>query len=279
MPFCTAGDIRIHYRIVGEGPPLLLIMGLSGDLSWWEPLVPYLERHFRLILFDNRGAGLTDKPDMKYTISLFAQDTVGLMDALGIGAAHVFGVSMGGMIAQELALRHPGRVEGLVLGCTHAGGKGFVMPSIEAVQNMTLTRGKSREEIARQTISILFGPRFQRESPQTVQAMIRRYVEHPPDRRPFTLQFWAALGHDCHDRLTGIRRPTLILTGDADVLVPPENSSILHDRIPGSRLVILPGAGHAFFIEEPEKTAGLLKEHLLEAPMGSRPGAPSPVAG
>lgn len=263
MPFCSVGDLRMHYRIVGQGPPLVLIMGLSGDLTWWEPLARELEEDFQLLLFDNRGAGLTDKPDERYTIPMFASDTVGLMAGVGIPEAHIFGVSMGGMIAQEISLRYPDRVKSLVLGCTHAGGPDFILPSTEAVQNLTMTRGKSLEEIARQNMKILFGPTFQEENPEFVEALIERYVENPPPRKPFTQQFWAAVGHDCHDRIQEIRRPTLILTGDADALVPPENSETLRARIPGSRLVRLEGAGHVFFLENPKGTAEILKEHLL----------------
>ncbi len=277
MPYCHVNGLRMHYRITGQGPPLVLIMGLAGDLTWWEPLSREMKDDFQLLLFDNRGAGRTGKPEEKYTIPMFAADTVGLMEALDIPRAHVFGVSMGGMIAQEIALRYPERVDRLVLGCTHAGGKGFAMPSAESVQAMTLTRGKSLEEIARQNMTILFGPRFQRENRPFIETMIARYVNEPPSRKPFTQQFWAALGHDCHDRLEKIRQPTLILTGDADALVPSENSETLRALIPGSRLVRLPDAGHVFFIEDPKKTAGIVKEYLLgiedSACQDSRPTA------
>ncbi|MGW8322247.1 MAG: alpha/beta fold hydrolase, partial [Thermodesulfobacteriota bacterium] len=165
MPFCRVGDLQVHYRIVGEGPPLVLIMGLSGDLTWWEPLVEELERDFRLVLFDNRGSGLTDMPEGKYSIPMFANDTAGVMACLGIPRAHVFGVSMGGMIAQELVLLYPDRVDRLVLGCTHSGGDGFTMPSAEAIQKMTLTRGRALEEIAREAMSILFAPEFMQQNP------------------------------------------------------------------------------------------------------------------
>lgn len=264
MPFCRVGDIQMHYQVAGDGPPLVLIMGLSGDLTWWGPLVAELERDFRLILFDNRGAGLTEAPEGKYSIPMFANDTAGLMARLGIPRAHVFGVSMGGMIAQELALLYPERVDRLVLGCTSSGGKGFTMPSADAVRDMTLARGKSNEEIARQTMSILFAPGFMKEHPETIEAMVRRFVDSPTPRKPFTQQFWAAIGHDCHERLPQIRNPTLILTGDRDALIPPRNAVTLQEQIPGSRLGTIEDAGHVFFIEAPKKVAKLLKEHLLE---------------
>jgi pimeloyl-ACP methyl ester carboxylesterase len=186
------------------------------------------------------------------------------MDCLGIPRAHVFGVSMGGMIAQELALLHPERVDRLVLGCTSSGGKGFTMPTAEAVEHMTLTRGKSDEEIARQTMSILFAPRFREEHPEEIEAMVRRFVDSPTPRKPFTQQFWAAIGHNCLERLPQIRQPTLILTGGRDVLIPPRNAETLREQIPGSRLARIEDAGHVFFLEAPKKVAELLREHLLE---------------
>ncbi len=264
MPFCRVGDLKMHYRIVGDGPPLVLIMGLSGDLTWWEPLVEELERDFRLVLFDNRGSGLTDMPEGEYSISMFANDTAGLMACLGIPRAHVFGVSMGGMVAQELVLHHPDRVDRLVLGCTHSGGEGFTMPSAEAFQKMTLTRGRAPEEIARQTMSILFSPKFIQENPDTIEAMVRRFMDNPTPRKPFTQQLWAAMGHNCHERLPKIRKPTLLLTGNEDVLIPPRNAETLRARIPGSRLACIEDAGHVFFIEAPKQVARLLKEHLLQ---------------
>jgi pimeloyl-ACP methyl ester carboxylesterase len=237
-------------------------MGLSGDLTWWERLVPELGGYFKVVTFDNRGAGLTDKPDERYTISMFAEDTVGLMDVLNIPRAHIFGVSMGGMIAQELVIRYPDRVDQLALGCTHSGGPGFIAPSVEAIQNLTLTRGKSPEEFARQIVSILFSPHFQKRDPEYVKTMIQRYVSNPPSGKAFTNQFWAVLGHNCYDRLPAIDTPTLILTGDADRLIPPKNSKILNERIPGSRIVAIPTAGHAFFIEAPRETARCLLGHF-----------------
>jgi pimeloyl-ACP methyl ester carboxylesterase len=258
------GDLQTHYRIVGDGPPLVLIMGLSGDLTWWEPLVEELERDFRLILFDNRGSGLTDMPEGKYSIPMFANDTAGLMASLGIDRAHVFGVSMGGMIAQELVLRYPDRVDRLVLGCTHSGGEGFTMPSAEAVEKMALTRGRAPEEIARQTMSILFSPKFIQENPDTIEEMVLRFMDNPTPRKPFIQQLWAAMGHNCYERLPKIRKPTLLLTGGEDVLIPPQNAETLRARIPGSRLACVEDAGHVFFLEAPKRVARLLREHLLQ---------------
>jgi len=267
MPFVQAGDLRIHVQVQGRGSPLVLIIGLSGDLTWWERLVPLLEADFRVVTFDNRGAGLTDKPDVKYTIAGMAGDTAALMDALNIPRAHVFGISMGGMIAQELALRHPGRVDRLALGCTHSGGAGLKAPSAEVIRRISETQGKSLAQIAQDVMGVIFSPAFLARDPDYVRSMIERYIEHPPSGKGFTRQFWAVVAHDAFDRLPGLCHPTLILSGDVDILVPPENSRVLHSRIPGSRLACFPNAGHAFFMEEPERTARHLRQHFL----GSQP--------
>jgi pimeloyl-ACP methyl ester carboxylesterase len=133
---------------------------------------------------------------------------------------------------------------------------------------LTLKRGESPAEVARQNIEILFGSHYRKEHPEVIEAMIERTLANPPPRKPFIQQFLAALGHDCYDRLPGIHAPTLILFGDADVLIPPENAEVLRSRIPGSRLVRLRGAGHAFFVEDPKETARALKEHLLDTDPG-----------
>ena len=263
MPFVQAGELLMHVQERGRGTPLVMIMGLSGDLTWWERLAPLLESDFRLITFDNRGAGLTEKPDAKYTIAGMAGDTAALLEALGIPRSHVFGVSMGGMIAQELALRFPERVDRLALGCTHSGGEGLKPPSVEIIRKITETRGKSLRQIAEEVMTVLFSPRFLARDPAYVRTMIDRYVEHPPSGKGFTRQFWAVVAHDTFERLPQIRHPTLVLTGDADTLVPPENSEVLHSRIPGSRLTWLREAGHAFFMEDPGETARHLREHFL----------------
>ncbi len=263
MPFCDISSLRIHYHIYGEGPPLLLIIGLSGDLKWWERLIPELENDFQIITFDNRGAGLTDKPDSKYSIRMFAADTIEFMDKLNLSKAHIFGISMGGMIAQEIALMAPDRIDRLALGCTHSGGKGFYMPPAEAIKQMSLRRKRSPLDIARQTIMLQFGPNFHKKYPEHVKALTKHYLINQPPPLAASRQFWAAWKHNCYDRLPEISMPTLLLAGDADALLPSKNLSVLLSRIPNARLAKLPGCGHAFFIEAPKATAKLLKEHFL----------------
>ncbi len=265
MPVAQVGNLRMHYQIKGEGPPLVMIMGLNGDITWWDRLLTELAGDFRLLLFDNRGAGLTDKPNEKYTISMLAEDTVGLMEEVGIQQAHVFGISMGGMIAQEMALAFPDHVNGLVLGCTHSGGEGLHAPAREAIQKLTDNRGKSLHEFAEQVMSVLFSPSFVEANPSIIRALVDHYVSTPPSGKGFSRQFLAVLGHNAFARLPLIRHHTLILTGDADALIPPENSDVLCSGIPDARLVRIPGAGHTFFIEAPKATAEHLRSHLLHS--------------
>ncbi len=269
MPFCDISSLRIHYHIYGKGPPLILIIGLSSDLKWWDRLIPELENDFKIITFDNRGAGLTDKPDSSYSIQMFATDTIEFMDKLNLSQAHIFGISMGGMIAQEIALMAPDRVDRLALGCTHSGGKGFFMPLTDTIKQMSLRRKRSPLDIARQTIMLQFSQNFQRNNPEHVQALTRHYLNNQPPPLAASRQFWAAWNHDCYDRLPEISMPTLILAGDADDILPAKNLEALLSRIPNARLAKLPDCGHAFFIEAPKKTAKLLKEHFLSTLISS----------
>ena len=150
MSIARVGDINIEYYVEGEGPPLLLIIGFAGQASsWGEPFLELLRSHFQVIRFSNRGTGLTDKPDAEYTIPMMADDAVGLLDELGIGKAHVMGISMGGTIAQELALGHPERVLGLVLGCTGCGAAHSVPAEPQAIVMLAATPGLSAVDWAK----------------------------------------------------------------------------------------------------------------------------------
>jgi pimeloyl-ACP methyl ester carboxylesterase len=250
MPRLTANGIEIYYEIHGRGDPLLLIMGLRRNAEWWFRQVPTLSKHFQVIAFDNRGAGRSDKPVMEYSIRLFADDTVGLMNGLGLEQAHVLGVSMGGYIAQELAINYPEKVRGLILGCTGPGGRRAVMMSPERMEKFTAVKGLSPEEILRKDMDIYFSEDFITGNPGFIEDFIKISLRHyqPPDA--FFRQFDACLKHDTVDRLGRIVAPTLIMTGNDDPLVPPENSAILEELIPHARLELFPGGRHCFFIEQ-----------------------------
>ena len=254
MPHHRVNGVRLFYEETGApaAPPLVLIMGWGGDHTAWALQVPAFAAGHRVIAVDNRGAGQSEVPDGSYSIPGMAADVAGLMDALGLARAHVCGASMGGMIAQELALRHPERVLTLGLHCTTAGidayGR-FLIDTLIAVK----ARG-SLEEYVRAVMPWILCRKTMVERPEFVRFWIDRALAYP---YPTTLeglvrQADAIRSHDTLARLGEIRVPTLITTGTEDILVPPASSCVLHARIPGSELVTLPDAGHLHFIEQAE---------------------------
>ncbi|MBM4278617.1 MAG: alpha/beta fold hydrolase [Deltaproteobacteria bacterium] len=253
MPVQKVNGIDIYYEIHGEGELLVLIMGLRRNVEWWYSQIPELSKHFKILFFDNRGAGRTDKPAMDYSIRLFADDTAGLMEALDIKKAHILGVSMGGYIAQELTINYPERVRSLILGCTSAGGKRAVLMTPERLTKFTANEGLSPEQILKKDMDIYFSDKFVQENPEKIKEFIEislRYYQ-PPDA--FMRQFNACLNHDTVNRLNQVTVSTLIASGDDDPLVPPENSRILKELIPHAELVFFPGKRHCFFLETAER--------------------------
>ena len=253
MPRRKVNDIEIFYEIHGDGNPVVLIMGLRRNTEWWYCQIPTLSKHFKVLAFDNRGAGRTEKPKLDYSIRLFADDTAGLIESLGMKKAHILGLSMGGYIAQELAINYPHIVKSLILACTGPGGERAVLMSPERLKKFTANEGLSPEQILRKDMDIYFSDKFITEHPGKIIEFIEislRYYQ-PPDA--FMRQFAACLKHDTVKRLNRITVPTLIMAGDDDPLVPPENSQILKELIPHAELIFFPGKRHCFFIEEAEK--------------------------
>ncbi|MBI2913732.1 MAG: alpha/beta fold hydrolase [Chloroflexi bacterium] len=267
MPIVKAGDINIEYYVEGNGPPLLLIMGLGGQASSWsERFLERLRPHFQIVRFSNRGTGLTDKPQAPYTVPMMAEDAAALLAELGIGQAHVFGVSLGGMIAQELVLHYAQRVQGLVLGCTTSGWSRGVPPAPEVVAAMMPAPGLSREEQVRKSWPVISTPEFMEREPEFLEEMLRASLENATPVDVLLRQVAAVQAFDAYERLPGIQAPTLVLHGDADRLVPIENANILAERIPNSTLRVLPGAGHVFFWEFPGEAGAAIVEFLSAVP-------------
>jgi pimeloyl-ACP methyl ester carboxylesterase len=240
----------------------VLIMGWGGDHTAWAFPVPALAVDHRVIALDNRGAGQSDVPEGPYTIPGMAADVVGLMDALGVARAHICGASMGGMIAQELALRHPARVRTLQLHCTapiiDAYGR-FLIDTLIAVK----ARG-DREENVRAVMPWLLCRKTMIERPDFIRFWIERALTYPypTGYEGLARQADAIRGHDTTARLGEIRVPTLLTTGAEDILVPPASSRELHARIPGAELVTIPDAGHLHFIEQMERFNAVCLEFL-----------------
>jgi pimeloyl-ACP methyl ester carboxylesterase len=253
MPSRKVNNIEIYYEIHGQGDPLVLIMGLRRNAEWWYCQIPALSKHFKILVFDNRGAGRSDKPKIDYSIRLFADDTAGLIESLGMKKAHILGLSMGGYIAQELAINYPYIVKSLILACTGPGGERVVLMSPERMKKFTANEGLSPEQILQKDMDIYFSDKFITEHSEKITEFIEislRYYQ-PPDA--FMRQFAACLKHDTVKRLQRINVPTFIMSGDDDLLVPPENSRILKEFIPHAELNFFRGKRHCFFIEEADQ--------------------------
>ena len=249
MPYTDGPGFQMYYEERGSGFPLLLINGLGSDHHEWIHQFPAFEACFRGIVFDNRGTGRTDVPPGPYTTAQMADDAASLLRALGIPRTHVLGVSLGGMIAQEVALRHPDLVDGLVLGCTGPGGELSLRPSPEAMAAFALAKGEDPEAEVRRMLPFLYTDACIRERPGEIEEFVRRRLDHPTPPEGYQAQLVAAVTHDASSRLGKIRARTLVITGDADRLVNWENSLRLAGRIPGAILVVLPGAPHRLFAE------------------------------
>jgi 3-oxoadipate enol-lactonase len=263
MPDAMIDGVKIHYDEAGEGAPLLLIMGYGMPGDAWLGSVPFLGG-FRCIYYDNRGTGRSDRPDGPYTIVQMADDAAGLLDHLGIERAHVYGVSMGGMIAQELALRHPARVRSIVLGCTLCGGEHSRMaepPIIEELIDVVGTMSNDTAAWVDRQLPLLFTPEWIDANPGIRDAFLMMAPMLPPTPPETAHRAMAGLlGWTSHDRLPQITAPTLIVHGDRDVLIPVENAYVLAERIPGARLHIVPGAGHGYPAQDPVGVHELVAE-------------------
>jgi len=244
------GDLRIHWESYGKKEPLLLISGVSGGTWSWEESIQAWSPHFRVIVFDNIGAGHSGKPNRPYTIEEMADHAAAVLDAAKVKRAGVVGLSMGGMIAQELALRYPDRVHRLVLGCTHCGGSERIPPNPDVIQRFANNKGLSPEEIIDKNLALLVTPQFLRSGSYALKRYKERHLKAAlqPDYA-FKRQLEAIGGFDACGRIGNIKVPTLILTAECDVLVPPENSRLLSIHIPDAVEKSFRGAGHLIYLE------------------------------
>jgi pimeloyl-ACP methyl ester carboxylesterase len=251
MPEVRVGDVNLHYEIYGSGDPLLMVMGLGGSSAGWDPnLISGLAGSFRTIIYDNRGTGLSDKSDTPYSLEMFAADAIALLDSLELDRVHVFGVSMGGMIAQELALRYGERLQTLTLGCTTCGGKHAVPPPAESLKVLTAPRdGASDEELVRRSWPLAYTPSYIQKHRAELEATIPRLLAHPTPAFAYKRHLDATYTLKTYERLPQIKMPTLVVTGAKDVLIPARNSEIIAERITGAKFHVIPDAGHAFFNE------------------------------
>jgi 3-oxoadipate enol-lactonase len=252
MPSVRVRDIQMFYQDVGEGDPVLLIMGFGGDhLAWAMQMADFAARH-RVIAFDNRGVGQSDAPDAPYTTRMMADDALGLMDALGVDSAHVLGVSMGGMIAQELVLARPDRVRSLHLACTFGRPDPYMLALNSAWREMRI--GLGRESTLRTLGLWLFSPTTYAERPELIEVLLQNSLANPYPQSliGFLRQGEAVAAHDALERLAAIHCPTLVSVAEDDILVPPRFAREIVARIPGAELRTIPAAGHGYFLERPD---------------------------
>lgn len=261
MPRLQTRDIVINYEEQGRGDPILLIGDLGADLRAWGLTAPALARHFRVITFDNRGAGLTSAPDSPYTIEQMADDAAGLLSALDIAKAHVLGFGMGGFIAQELALRTPAVVDRLVLAGTASALDGYTRAAYGALGTVRRTN-ISREGFVRVMLPMLYSRDFLSE-PRRVDAAVEAAVGSVivQQDHAFIRQVQASLRFDASERIKAIKAPTLVLHGDDDILVRPDNGAAVQAAIAGAKLASVPG-GHAAILEHPDDCNAAILEFL-----------------
>jgi 3-oxoadipate enol-lactonase len=264
MTLATVGDIDLSFDRSGSGQPLLLIMGMSGTKHHWgESLLAELRRDFDTIVYDHRDTGESTKTGEPFTIAQLAEDAAGLLGALEIDSAYIMGISMGGMVAQELALTHPERVRSLVLGCTYSGGEGSALTSEDVLRR--LAEGMSsgdRERAIRTAWEVNVSPRFAADE-DAYATFLQNGLRYGVPVPVIMEQMRAISGHDTSERLPQLQALTLVVHGTLDEMLPVQNGRMIAELIPGSRLEIMDGIGHLFFWEEPQRSAELVREHAV----------------
>jgi pimeloyl-ACP methyl ester carboxylesterase len=262
----TKDGLKLRYEIRGQGDPVALIMGFSGSgRGWGEAFLKLMEARFKIFVIDNRGTGESDKPDAEFTLSDLAADIAAVLDHAKTPRAHIFGISMGGMIAQEFVLAYPERTRGLVLGCTNCGSSHSIAADPAAIANLIPAPGMDPIEAARRAFSVACGKAFlNSEAGQAILNQAIADMGNYPTTPLDTLmrQGQAVAGFDSFARLGQIKSPTLIIHGDDDSIVPYPNAEVIHGAIAGSKKHTLEAAGHMFFWEVPEETVRVAGDFL-----------------
>ena len=263
MALAKAGEVELSYERSGNGPPLLMIMGLGGTFAHWdERFLEGLRRDHEVIIYDHRGVGESTRVTQPFTIAQLAEDASALLEALGIGSAHVLGFSMGGMVAQELALRHPEQIDRLVLASTYCGGEASKRSRSTAIKRLAEAGASGDRALATQVAwEINVSPEFAKNE----QARERFFEIASRRRVAFVVlraQVNAIMAHDTSERLPSLTLCTLVVHGTADEMVLVANGRLIADLIPDSRLEILDGRGHLFFWEAPDDAAQLVLSHI-----------------
>jgi 3-oxoadipate enol-lactonase len=247
VPFAENQGAKIYWDEQGQGAPVLLIMGLGWTSAMWHRTRPILAARYHTVVLDNRGVGRSDVPPGPYPIALMASDAAAVLDAAGIQRTHVFGVSMGGMIAQEFALQYPERIHSLILGCAATGGPHAVQADSEVIQAL-FPRGLSADEFAESINPFIYDSSTPRERIEEDMVLRRKWY---PTESGYMGQLQGILAWEAYTRLPQIATPTLVVHGETDRLIPPANGGLIANRIPRAKLAMIPNAGHVFSTDQP----------------------------
>ena len=258
------GDIDLHYEVHGKGDPIVFIHGMGADRQAWMFQLQDLQNDFQVVIFDNRDAGKSSRSEKSYDIAQLAQDTIALLESLEIERCHLVGASMGGAIAQQIAISAPERLATLSLLSTYPSVDSRMRAAVEIWAK--LYRMLPRSEMTRSWFPMLYGRRFWDENPETIEELIQFTIDNPdaPDADSFARQCNAVLSHDTSGRLSEIKTPTLVLCGESDPLTPPAFSEEIANLIPNARLDTYADASHAFFIERAADVNSMLADFFTE---------------
>jgi pimeloyl-ACP methyl ester carboxylesterase len=271
MPLASNGTVNLHWESSGEGPAVLLVPGQGMTADGWWATIPALADSFRVITFDHRDTGRSSRSAWPYTVAHMAHDAVAVLDAAGEARAHVYGISLGSLVAQEVALLHPDRVDALVLGSSSAGGFAAYKPAASSFAQTFLIRAGAMgpDEAAWASVPYTYAAKTRRLHPERIATDIAHRVSSPPEPLAYLHQATAVATHDAYERLNGVSAPTLVVHGEQDVFVPPANAVVLAERIPAAQLRLWPDAAHMYPIDEPRADrdiARFLSEHSAVRP-------------
>lgn len=253
MPLLDVADATLYFETSGSGDPLVLIPGFASGVWSWKHQLDQLSLHFNVIVFDPRGISRSQVSDeATVSIAAIADDVADLLDHLRIHKAHILGISFGGFVAQDLALRYPDRIDRLVLACTSYGGKGHVLPSMDILAAFASTKGLNSRDRILKYLTMAFTPVFVEETPDVVNEFCALREMNGVPEAVYMNQLISATTFDSSSQIAGIDAPTLVLTGDNDTIVPVQNSINLAATMRSARLETIPGGSHMFFVERSE---------------------------